>query len=357
VTGVLRKSPPVLDRFNLQTNVITLLIGCLGALVFFLLKLPTPFLSGPMVSLAISVLMGRPAVLDRRLCNAGLLIGGMTMGMGLTPEMLSGFVRYPISLAMLVVVVISTMMASYWLLRRFGGWDNETAFFASVPGALSVVIATAADSKADQMRVVIVQSVRLFVLFAFAPSILALEGLQSVRGVVADKSAALWLIAVLAMVSTICALVFRRFRMAAPFLFAGLLVAGALRLSGYVDATMPEWLAQVGFLLVGVFVGTRFNGITPANLKPLLGLALVSVILSFLLTLAAAAITARFIPGVGFSQVVVAYAPGALEGMIMLGAAMGLEPIFVGLHHLVRFLGISLLLPVVTAIFLKRDSS
>jgi uncharacterized protein len=73
--------------------------------------------------------------------------------------------------------------------------------------------------------------------------------------------------------------------------------------------------------------------------------------------LAAAAITARFIPGVGFSQVVVAYAPGALEGMIMLGAAMGLEPIFVGLHHLVRFLGISLLLPVVTAIFLKRDSS
>lgn len=345
------------DRSEIQANFITILIGCLGALVFVLLKLPTPFLSGSMVSLAISVLMGRPAVLDRRLCNAGLLIGGMTMGLGLTPEMLSGFVRYPVSLALLLIVVVSTMMASYWLLKRFGGWDNETAFFASVPGALSVVIATAADSKADQMRVVIVQSVRLFVLFALAPSILALDGLQSVRGLVADKSAALWLIVLLGIASVVVGIAFRRFRMAAPFLFAGLLVAGSLRLSGYVDATMPEWMAQVGFLLVGMFVGTRFNGITPANLKPLLGLALVSVVLSFLLTLVAAAVAVRFIPGVGFSQAVVAYAPGALEGMIMLGAAMGLEPIFVGLHHLVRFLGISLLLPVVTAIFLKRGRS
>jgi uncharacterized protein len=341
------------DRSQIVANLATLLIGGLGALVFVVLNLPTPFLSGPMVSLSISVLMGRPAVLDRRLCNAGLLIGGLTMGLGLTPEMLSGFVRYPISLAVLVAVVASTMMTSYWLFKRIGGWDNETAFFASVPGALSVVIATAADSKADQMRVVIVQSVRLFVLFALAPSILAFEGLKPVLNAAAEKAAPLWLVAITGGASVLCAIGFRRIRMAAPFLFAGLFVAGALKLGGQTDTTMPGWLAQVGFFLVGVFIGTRFNGITPANLRPLLGLAFVSVVLSFLLTMIAAVVAIRLIPGVSFSQAVVAYAPGALEGMIMLGAAMGLEPIFVGLHHLVRFLGISLLLPIATTVFLR----
>ena len=49
--------------------------------------------------------------------------------------------------------------------------------------------------------------------------------------------------------------------------------------------------------------------------------------------------------GVPFGQALVAYAPGGLEAMIILGAALDLDPIYVGLHHLVRFFGIGLLIP------------
>jgi uncharacterized protein len=344
---------PLPDLSQVKLNGVTLLIGSAGALAFLALQLPTPFLSGPMVALAISILCGRPAVLHGGLRDLGLMIGGMTMGLGLVPEMLSGFSRFPASLVMLAIVVCGTMAASYWFLKKFGGWDAQTAFFASVPGALSVVMATAADSKADQMRVVVVQSMRLFVLFALAPSILAFDGQSALRLPLPAQIAPLWLIGLLGAAALVCGIGLRRVHMAAPFLMAGLLVAGTARLGGFVDVAMPDWLGKAGFLLVGVFIGTRFNGITPATLKPLFGLALASVALSFLLTLLAAAVAMHLIPGVSFSQAVIAYAPGALEGMILLGAAMGLEPIFVGLHHFVRFLGIAALLPAVSALFLR----
>jgi uncharacterized membrane protein AbrB (regulator of aidB expression) len=43
----------------------------------------------------------------------------------------------------------------------------------------------------------------------------------------------------------------------------------------------------------------------------------------------------------------VAFAPGGLEGMMVLGLVLGLDPLYVGVHHLVRFLGIGLALPLV----------
>jgi hypothetical protein len=50
----------------------------------------------------------------------------------------------------------------------------------------------------------------------------------------------------------------------------------------------------------------------------------------------------------------VAFAPGGLEAMTVLALVLGLDPLYVGIHHLVRFLGIGLVLPVAVAL-LQRD--
>ena len=57
--------------------------------------------------------------------------------------------------------------------------------------------------------------------------------------------------------------------------------------------------------------------------------------------------------GVGLADALVAFAPGGLEGMMVLGLVLGLDPLYVGVHHLVRFLGIGLVLPVAVG-FLGR---
>ena len=47
--------------------------------------------------------------------------------------------------------------------------------------------------------------------------------------------------------------------------------------------------------------------------------------------------------GVTFADSLIAFAPGGLEAMTMLALILGLDPLYVGIHHLVRFIGIALL--------------
>jgi uncharacterized protein len=45
------------------------------------------------------------------------------------------------------------------------------------------------------------------------------------------------------------------------------------------------------------------------------------------------------------ADVVIAFAPGGQDTMMMLALALGLDPVFIGAHHLARFMLISLSLP------------
>ncbi|MGB0084193.1 MAG: AbrB family transcriptional regulator [Rhodomicrobiaceae bacterium] len=54
-------------------------------------------------------------------------------------------------------------------------------------------------------------------------------------------------------------------------------------------------------------------------------------------------------------QVRVAYAPGSLEAMTILAFVLGVDPAYVGVHQLVRFLGLSLLSPLIAKSYLKRS--
>ena len=54
---------------------------------------------------------------------------------------------------------------------------------------------------------------------------------------------------------------------------------------------------------------------------------------------------ASALAGVGFPDAMVAFAPGGLEAMMVLALILGLDPLYVGVHHLARFLGIATALP------------
>jgi uncharacterized membrane protein AbrB (regulator of aidB expression) len=51
----------------------------------------------------------------------------------------------------------------------------------------------------------------------------------------------------------------------------------------------------------------------------------------------------------------VAFAPGGLEAMMVLALILGLDPLYVGIHHLARFLGIGLALPLVVTWLGRSD--
>ena len=52
-----------------------------------------------------------------------------------------------------------------------------------------------------------------------------------------------------------------------------------------------------------------------------------------------------------------AYAPGGLETMAILAFALHLDPAYVAVHHLARFMFVSLMMPIATARLRGPDES
>lgn len=336
------------DGKTLRRLLSTLAGGFLGGLLFWLLHLPAPWLSGAMVGMVGVIRFGINPYLPPFLRDVGMLFAGIVTGSAITPEMIGIIARYPASLAGLALTTWVIVQAGRLTLVRGFGWDRETAFFASVPGALSVVIATAATREADMLRVAAIQAFRLFVLIAVLPSVVILSTNHAVVAPPPLMSAPAF--ASVAGLGVVVALLFERFGVMAPFLLGGMLATGGLHMAGVAVGTTPDAVAGLAMLLVGIFAGSRFSALDGAALR---ALALPGIAV-FLITSAIAALGALIVSaviGLPLGMVLVAYAPGGLEAMVLLGLALGLDPLYVTAHHVGRFVMIAAALPVIA----RRD--
>ncbi len=327
---------------RIRADIETLLAAALGVLAFNAISFPAATLSGAMIGVTALLAIGREVRLHNALRDLGMLLGGVAMGSSVTPEMLQGFQRYPASLVIFALSIAATMMLTQAYLRRIGGWDKATAFFASAPGALTSVLAVAADTRADLLRVTMAQCVRLFMLIAFLPSVVSATGGTTIILGKGTASAG----ALLAILAGGGAMAYglQRLGMAAPWIFGGMVVSALLHGADVVRGDPPDWTMHIGFALVGIYVGTRFAQITRKLLMSTLAVSFGAFAVSLGVAIVCAWL-ASIVADVSFGQALVAFAPGGLEAMIILGVALGLDPIYVGLHHLVRFFGIGLLIP------------
>jgi uncharacterized protein len=338
---------------DLPSFALTAAAAFVGAAVFHFLKLPAPSLSGAMVGVVLLLAAGRKAMMPTVIANGAMLLTGVAMGAAVTPEMLGGFQKYPLSIAIFALCIAATIYLTQLFLRRAGGWDRLTAFLAATPGALSTVLAVAAETKADMLRLSIVQSLRLFTLVAILPSLVIATGGSAPFSPKPD--------ATLAGLAAMCAsglaiaIGLSRVGMAAPWIFGGLLGSAVLHGSGLVVGDAPQFFTETAFGLVGLYIGCRFSAITWAALKQALAMSIGALLIG-LAVCAASAWLLHALTGLPYGMILVAFAPGGLEAMLVLGASLGLDPIYVGLHHLVRFFGIAFLLPVALPLIQRLDA-
>jgi len=321
-------------------------VAALGGFLFHLLGIPAAWISGAMVAVVIWGAVGLTRPMPRPLADAAMLVSGATMGAGITPEAVAAVGRYPVSLVILALGVVAVSGASMLWLIRVAGWRRDDALLASVPGALSTVLAIAADRNAAVAAIVVVQSVRLFVIIALLPSIVVAIGggaptLLPGEGhpVTSAGGLAVVLIGGLAL-----GVLFERLRIAAPVLLGGTVVSAALHATGSAPGVVPPPLAVAGLVLIGLFIGERFRTLELSSLARVLPAALGSLVISTLVAMVFAALAAK-LARVGLADAMVAFAPGGLEAMMVLALILGLDPLYVGVHHIARFLGIAMALP------------
>ncbi|MEZ5844332.1 MAG: AbrB family transcriptional regulator [Hyphomicrobiaceae bacterium] len=338
-------------RPEFSTFASTIAVALAGGMAFTLAGMPAPWLSGPAVAVAATTIAGAQLGVPRLVRTAALVFLGATMGTAVTPDTLGMMSRWPLSLAGLAFAVTAIMATIALYLERVHGYDRATARLAGVPGALPFVLALAAESQGDARRVAIIQMMRLLLLLVCLPTILTLAGASRAPSgaslaVAADVAlpALLPRLALLLVAGTLGGLVFERLKAPAGMLFGAMIASALLCGSGIIALAMPGWLMLPGYVIIGAMVGSNFAGTDLDLLRRTALAGIGSVLVGGGVALACAIVVANILH-LPVAQVFLAYAPGGVETMTIMALALGLDPAYVGAHHVARFLGLGLIVP------------
>ena len=326
----------------------TLLIAAAGGIILAKLGMPAGLVSGSVLAVAIAALAGRPMRVPAPLTRISFVLIGILLGAIVTPETLQGMATWPLSIAVLGVATLGMIAATTSYLRFVHGWDWVSAYLGASPGAMAQVISLSTVFKADLRGVAIVQVMRVLLIMIGLPGALALFGLAAGSVIAAPEPAggsSLGELAVLVAVSTTLALTLRWMKFPGGLLFGAMAGSAILHGTGWVHAVLPWWLGGAAVIVMGAVAGSRFANTSWQTVVDYLGAALGSFTVAISTAAIFAAVVMTLLP-FRPADVVIAFAPGAQDQMMLLALALTLDPVYVGAHHLARWLVVTFSLAV-----------
>jgi membrane AbrB-like protein len=348
--------PALPHRRALIETAETLLIALAGGLAFTVFGFPAGLVSGSVLAVATAALLGRPVKVPLAFAGVCYVIVGILLGAVVTPETLRGVTTWPASVAILMVAAICMTIATMSYLRVVHGWDPLSALLGASPGSMAQVIALSTELGGDLRAIAIVQTVRVLLLVIGLPNGLALFGLVAPAVPVARGPAGVAVLGemiLLVAVSTVFALAFLRLRFPGGLLFGAMAGSGLLHGTGLIHAVLPWWIGSSSVITLGAFVGARFANTTVRMLVGYLGAAFGSFAVSMAVATFFISIVIHFFP-FPIANVVIAFSPGAQDTMMVLALALHLDPVFVGAHHIARFLVVTFSVAIAARRFVKR---
>lgn len=325
----------------------TLALAAAGGAVLGLAGLPAGWLSGSIVGVSAAALAGRQVFVPPIVGRAVYVLLGISLGSSVTPETVATMVTWPLSMFALAIAMVAVTTSVMAYLKFVHGWPTLDALFAAAPGALAQAMALAQDTGANVRAIAMVQTVRLFILAVALPLIFAafgVAGLPPPRGAGGPMLQSAIELGVLIAASSGAALLAYRFRMPGGLIVGAMAASGVLHGGGWVHAFLPIPVAICSFIVMGAMIGTRLGG---ADIRQLARLGLVGLGALAVGTTVGVffAFVVATLLSIRLENVVMAYAPGAIEAMTIIAFALHLDPVFVGVHHLARFTFMSLVLP------------
>ena len=170
--------PALPSRSEILKALETLAIGSAGGLLFLWLELPGGLISGAMIAVAGAGIAGRPLGLPQPIAHIILMTLGLSLGSMVSPVMIKNLSAYPVTIALLAAATFCATFGSSFYLQRVHGWDRTSALLAGSPGALSQVIMLATERNADVAGIAVVQIMRVIILTAAVPMLLAATGVM-----------------------------------------------------------------------------------------------------------------------------------------------------------------------------------
>jgi membrane AbrB-like protein len=150
--------------------------------------------------------------------------------------------------------------------------------------------------------------------------------------------------------SVASALLLRMAKFPASWMFGAMIGSSVLHGTGLVEGGLPPVLRGIALVGIGSLIGSRFARI---NTKTLLG-HIHAALGAFAIAIAISGVFVAVIAlttNVRLADILVAYAPGAMDAMLALALTLHIDPIFVGAHHLSRFVFVTIAIPGIVHLF------
>ncbi len=337
---------------------LTLAIAALGGGLFYLIHFPLPWMLGAMAATTLGALLKLQLGVPPRLRNPTMIVLGLMLGSGFTPDVPGRLLEWwPGLLALAVYLAGAIWVGAFWYRRKLG-CDAPTAYYAAVPGGLSEMVALAMAEKGDEGLVSILHTLRVMVVAALVPwGIRLSQGLplSGTPGSGSLLSLPMTDAGFLALGAVLGALGGKLLRLPAYLLVGPMLASAVISMAGLTSAHPPVELIVIAQVVLGGAVGSRLASVDKAVV---IAAFKASLVLVAPMVAAAAALSWLVSELAGFDHfaMLLALMPGGLGEMTLIALALGIDVPFVATHHMMRIALVMLAAPLAFRWMRKRDA-
>lgn len=314
-------------------------IALLGALLFSILHFPVPWLLGSIFSVLISqfIVQGElswPPVLR----NAGLIIVGVAIGRQFDLSLFNGMGTLLLYMAGLNIGLIAfTILLAIWT-AKWTGMSLKTSLTASIPGGLSQFVLFAEEEKdIDLAAVTFFHIIRVVGVVLVIPFIVSGHIVSD-----AGQTAAfdLWLIPVFILAA--CSVwIGLKIKLPVAHFLTPVLFIIAINMWGIEVPHVPGAFLHIAQLLIGAYIGLLLKPDMIRLPKKVLTAGLLNTAI-FIVVTYFGSLVVQWLLGYSFATSFLSTAPGGLDQMGLLAAAVGADISVVTVFQLFRLLFIFL---------------
>jgi hypothetical protein len=332
---------------------LTFLLAAAGGAVASWLRVPLPWMLGPLFVCAGLSLAGYRLVFVPMGRELGQVAVGLAVGMRFTPAVLAATVSLlPHMAAATLYVILFTTLAAL-LHATIGGIDHKTAFFATAAGGMADMAVVAAERGGDPTAVSITHAIRVTTVVSVVPFLVFAFGEQGAVGPAAqDASENLLLIGLCLLLAYITAVLFKFTPFPNPWLVGPIFLGTVLGASGLLVVNVPWVLIVLAQILIGTWLGCRFRREVLTKL-PRVALSGLAVSAFMVVAAALGSLVLSATSGLPVSTSFLSLAPAAVTEMVITAQAMNVDAQIVTAFHVMRIAVVSSSILLVYAMFQK----
>ncbi|MGJ8611026.1 MAG: AbrB family transcriptional regulator [Octadecabacter sp.] len=330
-------------------------IAAIGVAVFLSLGLPLPWLLGPLFACLIAALLGVEMRGIRVLNNLMRTILGVAVGSTFTWALMLTMASMWSTLMLVPVMVFLIGLVGVPYFQRLWGFDFATSYYGAMPGGLQDMLLFGEEAGGDVRALSLIHATRVMVIVAALPFIL--KGYWGVDLSNPPGVSATTLPISQMVIMAVCGVagwqIAKAVGMFGASILGPMILAALMALTGILQFRPPAeaiWLAQ---FFIGMTVGTKYAGVTGAELRrdvlAALGFCLILLVLAGVFVEAIHLF--HLAPPM---ETLLAFAPGGQAEMTILALIAGADMTFVIAHHVLRIVVVILGAPLAARLFNRK---